>query len=88
MGKNIKQIKYIKFESSNCPGCKKLSNALEVLGSGQVVETYNIETLDGMVMADKYQVRSVPVLIKLENDEEIDRMQGFNLPEFRRLMGD
>ena len=86
--KTNKQIRLIKFESSNCAGCKKLVQSLETAGRLNDVESYNIETNIGMNMAVQYGVMSVPVLIKLDNEEVVDRMIGFDIKSLTRILGD
>jgi len=82
------EVKYIKFESSNCVGCKKLTNALNLLGKLKDIESFDIGTDEGMDKAQEYGVRSVPVFIRLENGIEADRMTNFSVPTFKRVMGD
>lgn len=80
------EIKYLKFYGDNCPGCKKLSDALNNTEHDFEIEEYNIDTLEGQIMSEKYMVMSVPVLIKLVDNEEVDRLIGFDLQGFRRIM--
>jgi len=79
-------VTLIKFTGTNCLGCERLSKVLsETKHNFEVVE-YNIESDEGQDVAIQYQVMTVPTLIKIEDGEETDRMMGFNLPDFRRIM--
>lgn len=80
------EIKYIKFIGTHCPGCKVLKKHMEDTDLSKFdIEEYNIDTHEGMTKAMEYSIMSVPVLIKLQDGVEVDRLNGFNVPGFRRI---
>jgi len=79
-------ITYYKFTSSNCPGCKVLNNHLKDLDTSKYnISEVNLDTDEGMELAMRYNIMSLPVLIKYENNIEIDKMIGFNIQSFKRM---
>lgn len=62
--------KVIKIYKDGCPPCNKLSQQLDRLG----IPYESVEAT--AEIAEKYQIRSVPVLIFTENGEEVDRSLG------------
>lgn len=66
-------ISYMKFSADWCGPCKVLSETLSKL-TLPPIESINIDEDNGLV--DKYNVRGVPTLIKLEDGVEIDRLVG------------
>lgn len=66
-------MKILKFYSDTCGPCKVLSKNLKE--AGIEVEEINIENNDNLV--DKYNIRNIPTLIKLDdNNTVIDRFTG------------
>ena len=68
-------MKIVKFSMKHCPSCRKLDALLEKLDlhcDEVVMDMENITT--------KYQIFSVPTLIKFKDDEEIDRITGLVPP--------
>ena len=76
----------LKFTKSNCIGCVNLSKALSETEHDFEIVEYDLETEQGMDVAMQYGVMSAPVLIRIEEGNETDRLEGFNFPDFRRIM--
>ena len=70
--------RYILFTGENCPACKTLKAKLKTSKVKHPLAEYNIETETGMQKATEHGVRSIPTLLKLDNDEELERLIGFN----------
>lgn len=82
----MSEVKLIKFFGEKCFACNKLTQALNDTEHSFEIEQWDIDTLEGMTKATEYGIMNVPVLIKEKDGEEVDRMIGFNLPDFRRIM--
>mgnify|MGYP003537556604 FL=1 len=68
-------MKLLKFQASWCQPCKVLTSILNTMQIPFPVEV--IDADENKDMLQKYNVRSVPVLILLdENNNEIDRLTG------------
>lgn len=72
----MQKDKLLKFYSDSCMPCKFLTN---VLKEEQIEhEAINIADDNNMDIVRKYGIRSVPVLIKVDgNDNEVSRLTGF-----------
>ena len=66
-------MKIIKFTGTHCPSCRKLE-ALLKMHNLEVNEEIVLD--DNLELARKYQVGTLPTLIKFDNDTEIDRIIG------------
>ena len=64
----------IKFEMEHCPMCRKLDSMLKALNYDPD-KTYVLSP-DDMEAAKKYNVSTCPTLLKIENDNVIDRLSG------------
>lgn len=71
-------IKILKFESDSCPQCKALSATLE-----RIIKEYktdmksiDIEEDNNQDLIRKYNIRSIPTLIFLNEDQEYNRLVG------------
>lgn len=68
-------MKLLKFQASWCQPCKTLTNLLSTMQIPFPVEV--IDADENKDLLQKYNVRSIPVLILLdENNNEIDRLTG------------
>lgn len=67
-------MKLIKFYSDTCVPCKLLELNLQKTGIEYTSVNCNDENNEQLV--EKYNISSVPVLIKEENGKEIDRHNG------------
>lgn len=68
-------MKLLKFQASWCQPCKVLTSILNTMQIPFPVEV--IDADENKDMLQKYNVRSVPVLVLLdENNNEIDRLTG------------
>lgn len=66
--------KILRFTASWCQPCKALAKNLEECDLDIPVEVLDIDTQDELAV--KYNIRSVPTLILMENDVEKKRMSG------------
>ena len=68
-------MKLLKFQASWCQACKTLTSLLSTMQIPFPVEV--IDADENKDLLQKYNVRSIPVLILLdENNNEIDRLTG------------
>lgn len=69
--------KILKIYADFCVPCKQLSKELEKFNSVPIVE-YDAESEEGEAICNKYNVRNVPTLIFLDqNDVVVNRITGF-----------
>lgn len=71
-------IKILKFESDSCPQCKALSITLERISKENKIDIKNIdiEEDNNQDLIRKYNIRSIPTLIFLNEDQEYNRLVG------------
>ena len=71
-------IKLLKFESDSCPQCKALSITLERISKENKIDIKNIdiEEDNNQDLIRKYNIRSIPTLIFLNEDKEYNRLVG------------
>ena len=71
-------IKLLKFESDSCPQCKALSATLERISKENKIDIKNIdiEEDNNQDLIRKYNIRSIPTLIFLNEDQEYNRLVG------------
>ena len=71
-------IKILKFESDSCPQCKALSATLERITKEYKTDIKNIdiEEDNNQDLIKKYNIRSIPTLIFLNEDQEYNRLIG------------
>ena len=71
-------IKILKFESDSCPQCKALSVTLERISKENKIDIKNIdiEEDNNQDLIRKYNIRSIPTLIFLNEDQEYNRLIG------------
>ena len=71
-------IKILKFESDSCPQCKALSITLERISKENKIDIKNIdiEEDNNQDLIRKYNIRSIPTLIFLNEDQEYNRLAG------------
>ena len=71
-------IKILKFESDSCPQCKALSATLERITKEYKTDmkSIDIEEDDNQDLIRKYNIRSIPTLIFLNEDQEYNRLVG------------
>lgn len=71
-------IKILKFESDSCPQCKALSATLERITKEYKtdIKSINIEEDNNQDLIRKYNIRSIPTLIFLNEDQEYNRLVG------------
>ena len=71
-------IKILKFESDSCPQCKALSATLERITKENKtdIKSIDIEEDNNQDLIRKYNIRSIPTLIFLNEDKEYNRLVG------------
>ena len=71
-------IKILKFESDSCPQCKALSATLERITKEYKtdIKSIDIEEDNNQDLIRKYNIRSIPTLIFLNEDKEYNRLVG------------
>ena len=71
-------IKILKFESDSCPQCKALSVTLERISKENKIDIKNIdiEEDNNQDLIRKYNIRSIPTIIFLNEDQEYNRLVG------------
>ena len=71
-------IKILKFESDSCPQCKALSATLERITKEYKIDmkSIDIEEDNNQDLIRKYNIRSIPTLIFLNEDKEYNRLVG------------
>ena len=71
-------IKILKFESDSCPQCKALSATLERITKEYKTDmkSIDIEEDNNQDLIRKYNIRSIPTLIFLNEDQEYNSLVG------------
>ena len=71
-------IKILKFESDSCPQCKALSATLERITKEYKtdIKSIDIKEDNNQDLIRKYNIRSIPTLIFLNEDQEYNRLVG------------
>lgn len=71
-------INILKFESDSCPQCKALSVTLERITKEYKTDmkSIDIEEDNNQDLIRKYNIRSIPTLIFLNEDKEYNRLVG------------
>lgn len=79
-------MRFIKFERSGCIPCKKMDKILQSLNVE--VEHKNIEVENCDDLLQKYNISTVPVLVKLKEDDTFKCLYGIqhSLNEFREFL--
>ena len=62
----------LKFYSDSCGPCKVLTKNLKEAG----IDVENINVQEDSYLIDKYEIKNIPTLIKIENDTILDRFTG------------
>lgn len=75
-------MKIIKFEKDNCTPCTLVSNYLDTFS----VEYEKINPFNNPELAVKYKVRSVPTVILIYRDMELERVVGFKEEDLKILI--
>lgn len=73
--------KIIKFEKPGCQPCEMVSAVLGEVG----VNFESVNPFDQPDMAVKYKIRSVPTVLVLDGETEVDRIMGVDAGRLRQL---
>ncbi|WP_330023011.1 thioredoxin family protein [Agathobacter sp.] len=75
-------ISILEFYSPSCTYCKKMEGALTKLEGAKEVDATFIKcnTADEVALALRYDISSVPTIIILNGDKEVNRFIGFTHP--------
>ena len=77
------------FWQKNCPNCPEAKNIGKQLEKEITVQSFDIETVDGLAEASYYDVASTPSVVALDNnDNEVKIWRGKSprLEEIRKEM--
>lgn len=74
-------MKLIKVYAEWCGPCRVLEKMLT--DNNVDYTSINIDTPEGEEFSEKYKIRNIPVLIKMQEDTEIDRLVG--VPNLEQL---
>ena len=79
-------MKLLKFYADWCGPCKALSATIDRMGDKIKIPVENINIDENLEMTQTFQVRSVPTMIVLDdNDKEVKRVVGGSLSESQLL---
>lgn len=67
-------MKILKIYSKTCGPCKVLENNLQLAGIPH--ESVDVQSAQGEEIAAKYEVKTVPTLLKVEGNKVLDRFTG------------
>lgn len=73
--------KIIKFEKPGCQPCEMVSVVLGEAG----VNFEAVNPFDQPELAVKYKIRSVPTVLLLDDEAEVERIVGFDAGRLRKL---
>lgn len=73
--------KIIKFEKPGCQPCEMVSAVLGEVG----VNFEAVNPFDQPELAVKYKIRSVPTVLLLDDEAEVERIVGFDAGRLRKL---
>lgn len=76
----MKGINLIVISSKNCSPCK----ALKLRLAADNIPFIELDSIE--IDYDKFNIMSVPTTFLMRDEEIIDRMDGFNVPEYKRLI--
>jgi thioredoxin 1 len=69
-------IRVLKFYADWCQPCKLLSKILEDVKTDVVIENYNIDDEANDWIVKHYNVRGIPLMVKLDENVEMKRKSG------------
>ncbi len=76
---------FLLFKATWCAPCKQLDKLLGAMG----IEALRVDVDKDLGIAERYKIRSVPVLVKLVDGEEVDRVVGMtNQSNLRRWINE
>lgn len=75
-------LRIVKFENDNCVPCKNMGELLDSLDVPYEAQ----KPFDNPDLAVKHRVRTVPTLLLLNGEEEVQRVIGFKHQEIVQLV--
>ena len=68
-------MKILKFQADWCQPCKNLTKVIQEIHTNTEIEVIDID--EQPLIASKYGIRSVPTLVKLDENGIVDRLIGY-----------
>lgn len=82
------QVKILKFKASWCQPCKMLTQVIAGIELPDHVKVEEIDVDEHPDLAQKYNIRNIPVLVKLEDGVETGRKIGsMSATQFENFVG-
>jgi thioredoxin 1 len=80
----------VDFNATWCPPCQALHPILEELASeNQDIKIITVDIDDQDILAEQYEISSIPCLVVFKNGEEIARSVGMkNKKQILKMLGD
>lgn len=69
-------VRVLKFYADWCQPCKMLSKILEDVQTDVVIENINIDDEKNLHAVQHYNVRSIPLMVMLDENVEMKRKSG------------
>jgi thioredoxin 1 len=70
-------IKILKFEGTWCAPCRAIKSILASVSKETGVEIQSIDVDKNENLVNQYNIKSVPTLIFIKDDTEVERISGF-----------
>ena len=79
----------VDFNATWCPPCQALHPVLEELaGENQDIKIVTVDIDDQDILAEQYEISSIPCLVAFKNGEEIARSVGMkNKKQILKMLG-
>jgi thioredoxin-like negative regulator of GroEL len=79
----------LKFYRKGCNPCRLLSNKIEALNIKNIIREVDTDTEDGINLSTEFGVSTLPTLIYVRADKEVDRCNGIQgAVDFVKKYGD
>jgi thioredoxin 1 len=80
----LSNMQILKFSANWCGPCKALSEWLKDIEHPFDIVEVNVD--DNKDLVEKYAVRSVPTMIKFNDDGSEERITGFNTKKIKKFL--